>query len=78
MPLGTMSVCVVALVFRFIARLIFPSGLLIVEVLHNRHGTDHVKNVRELENIDYKYCKLQLGLDTLQTSQQRNVIPELL
>ena len=49
MSLGTMSVCVVALVFIFIARLRFPPGLSIVEMLRNRYGTDLVKNVRKLE-----------------------------
>ena len=78
MSLGTMSVRVVALVFIFIARLRFPSGLSIAEVLRNRYGTDVVKNVRKLEKIDDKYCKLQLDLDFLQTCPQSNVIPKFL
>ena len=48
MLLGTMSVHIVRLVFVFIARLRFPLGLTIVEVLYNRYGTDLVKNVRKL------------------------------
>ena len=78
MSLETMHVCVIALVFIFIARLRFPSGLSIVEVLRNRYGTDLVKNVRKLEIIDYKYHKLQLDLDVLQTCQHSNVIPKFL
>ena len=78
MSLGTMNVRVIALVFIFIARLRFPSGLSIVEVLRNRYGTDLVKNVRKLEKIDYKYRKLQLDLDFLQTCQHSNVIPKFL
>ena len=66
------------LVFIFIARLKFASGLSIVEVLHNRYGTNLVKNVRKLEKIDYKYCRLQLDLDFLQTCQHSNVIPKFL
>ena len=54
-----MNVRVIVLVFISIARLRFPSGLSIVEVLRNRYGTDLVKNVRKLEKIDYKYrCSL--------------------
>ena len=51
MLLGTMSVHIVVLVFIFIARLRFPSGLSIVEVLCNRYGTNLVKNVRKLTTI---------------------------
>ena len=52
------SVRVVALIFMFIARLRFPSGLLMVQVLRNRYDIDLVKNVRKLEKIDHKYRKL--------------------
>ena len=52
------SVRVVALIFMFIARLRFPSGLLMVQVLRNRYDIDVVKNVRKLEKIDHKYRKL--------------------
>ena len=78
MSLGTVSVRVVSLVFIFITRLRFPSGLSIVEVLRKRYGTDLVKNVRKLEKIDYKYRKLQLDLDFLQSCQHSNVIPKFL
>ena len=64
--------------FIFIARLRFPSGLSIVEVLRIRYGTDLVKNIRKLEKIDCKYYKLQLNLDFLQTCQHSNVIPKFL
>ena len=37
-------------------------------------GTNLVKTVRKLEKIDYKYLKLQLDLDFLQTCQHSNVI----
>ena len=43
MLLGTINVGVIGLVFIFIARLRFPSGTSIVEVLRNRYGTDLVK-----------------------------------
>ena len=56
----------------------FPSGLSIAEVLLNGHGTDLVKNLRKLEKIDYKYCKLHLNLDFLQTCQHSKVIPKFL
>ena len=52
MSLGTASVRVIVLVFIFIARRRFPSGLSIVEVLCNRYGTNLVKNVRKLDKID--------------------------
>ena len=45
MSLGPMSIGIVALGF-FIARLRFPCGLFIVEVLRNRY-VDLVKNVRK-------------------------------
>ena len=67
MSLKTMSVCVAALAFIFIARLRFPAGFSVVEVLRNRYGCDLVKNVGKLEKNDYKYCKLQPDLDFLQT-----------
>ena len=78
MSLGTISVRVVVLVFIFIARLRFPLGLSIVEVLRNRYSTNLVRNVRKLEKIDYEYRKLQLDLDFLQTCQHSNVIPKFL
>ena len=77
MHLGTMSVRIVALVFMFISRLIFSSGLPIVKVLRKRYGTDLVKNVRKLETID-KYHRLQLHLDFLQAFQHSNNIPKFL
>ena len=73
-----MNVRVIALVFIFIARLRFPSSFSMVEVLHNRSGTDLLKSVRRLEKIDYKYHKLLLDLDFLQTCQHSNVIPKFL
>ena len=78
MSLGIASACIIAFVFIFITRLRFPSGLSIVEVLRNRYGTDLIKNVRKLEKIDYKYRKLQLDLDFLQTCQHSNVTPKFL
>ena len=67
MSLGTMSVHVVSS-FIFNARLRFSSGLSIAEVLCKRYDTD-------IEEIDNKYCKLQLDLDFVQHS---NVIPMFL
>ena len=67
MSLGTLSVRIVALVFIFTSRLRFASGLSIVEMLRNKYGNGFVKNVRKLEKIDYKYHKVQLDLDFLQT-----------
>ena len=75
MSLGTMSVHIVMLVFIFISRLRFTSTLSIVEVLPNKYGNGLVKDVRELDKIDYK---LQLDLDFLQTCQYNNVIPKFL
>ena len=68
----------IALVFIFVSRLRFPSGLSIVEVLRNIYGTVLDKNVRKLKKIDYKYRKLQPDLDSLQTCQYSNVIPKFL
>ena len=67
MSLEAISVRVIALVFLFIARVRFPSGMSIVKVLHNRYGLDLVKNVRKLEKIDWKYSKIQLDLEFLKT-----------
>ena len=78
MSLGTMNVTVIALVFIFIARLRFISRVSIVEVLRNRYGAELVKNVRKLEKIDYKYCKLHHDLDFLQTCEHSNAIPKFL
>ena len=78
MSLGTINVRLVALVFTFISRLRFPSGLSIIEVLRNRYGANLVKNVRKLEKIDYKYLKLQRDLDFLQSCQHSNITPKFL
>ena len=67
MSLEAISVRVIALVFLFIARVRFPSGMSIVKVLRNRYGLDLVKNVRKLEKIDWKYSKIQLDLEFLKT-----------
>ena len=56
----------------------FHSCSSIVVVIFNRYGTNLFKNVRKLEKVDYKYCKLQLDLDFLQTCQCGNVIPKFL
>ena len=77
MSLGTLSVCIVALVFIFTSRLRFASSSSIVEMLHNRYCNDLVKNVRKLEKIDYKYHKLHLDLNFLQTCQYSNVFQSL-
>ena len=72
--MGTTSICIAALVFIFVARLRFTSGLSIVETLRNRYGTDLVKNIRKMEKTDYKYRKLQLDLNFLQNCQHSNFI----
>ena len=56
----------------------FPSGLSIAEVLLNGYGTDLVKNLRKLEKIGYKYCKLHFNLDFSQTCQHSKDIPKFL
>ena len=50
-----MSASVVLLGFLFIARLRLTPGLLVAEVLRKRYGTDFVKNVINMEKIDYIY-----------------------
>ena len=67
MSLGTLSVRIVALVFIFTSRLRFASGLSIYDMLRNKYGNGFVKSVRKLEKIGYKYHKVQLDLDFLQT-----------
>ena len=67
MSLEAISVRVIVLVFLFIAKVRFPSGMSIVKVLRNRYGLDLVKNVRKLEKIDWKYSKIQLDLEFLKT-----------
>ena len=55
MSLGTVTLRVIALVFRFVVRSRFPVKHSIVNVLRKRYGKILVKNVRKFEKYDFKY-----------------------
>ena len=66
---------IISFVFLFLVRLRFPSNLSIIQVLRNRYGDDVVKLVRNFEKLDFKYRKVLLDLDFLDTCVKNNVTP---
>ena len=69
---------IVALVFLFLGRCRFLAKKLIIDILRKRYGENLVKNVRELEKLDFKHKKATLDLDFLHSCKKQNVIPKFL
>ena len=69
---------VISLVFIFLTRLRFPSGLSIAEVLRKRYGERILKIVRKFEKTDIKHKKALLDLQYLKICEGHNVIPKFL
>ena len=69
---------VISLVFVFLTRLRFPSGLSIAEVWRKRYGDWTLKLVRKVKKTNIKHKKALLDLQFLKISEDHNVIPNFL
>ena len=69
---------VYALVFLFIIRLRFPSGVAVSDVIRTRYGDDVFKKIRALEKVDFKQRKAELDLEFLRNCQNHGFIPKFL
>ena len=61
----------VSIVFLFLVCLRFPKHLSTIKVLRKRYGDVIVRKVREFEKLDFKYRKVLLDIDFLNTSNTR-------
>ena len=57
-------------------RLRFPNHLSTIKVLWKRYGDVIVGKVREFEKLDFKYSKVLLDIDFLNTCLKNNIIPK--
>ena len=57
-------------------RLRFPRHLSTIKVLRKRYGDVIVGKVREFEKLDFKYSKVLLDIDFLNTCLKNNIIPK--
>ena len=55
MSLGSTTLRIAMVVLLFLARIRFPAHNSLVGTLHKRYGQDLVKEVRDLEKLDFKY-----------------------
>ena len=55
MAYGSTALRIATSVFLFIARIRFPVSFSLIDVLRKRYGRDLVKEVRTLENLDFKH-----------------------
>ena len=67
-----------ALVFLFIIRLRFPSGIAVSDIIRKRYSHDVLKKIRTYEKLDYKHRKAELDLDFLVKCQVKSLIPKFL
>ena len=58
----------VSIIFLFLVCLRFPKHLSTIKVLRKRYGDVIVRKVREFEKLDFKYRKVLLDIDFLNTS----------
>ena len=66
----------VSILFLFLVRVPFPRHLLTIKVLRKRYGDVIVRKVREFEKLDFKYRKVLLDIDFLNTCLKNNVMPK--
>ena len=69
---------IATLVFLFIACIRFLASESLISVLMKRYGRDLVKEVRTLEEIDFKLKKTILDLDFLISCRKNSVFPKFL
>ena len=65
----------VHIIFSLLVRLRFPRDLSTIKVLQNRYGDVMVRKVREFEKLDFRYKKLLLDLDFLNTRLKIKSMP---
>ena len=67
-----------ALVFLFVIRLRFPTGVAVSEIIRKRYNDDVLKRIRQYEKLDYKLRKAELDLNFLNVCQERSLTPKFL
>ena len=78
MAYGSTALRIATSVFLFIARIRFPVAFSLIDVLRKRYGRDLVKEVRTLENLDFKHKKAILDLDFLIFCRKNSAFPKFL
>ena len=78
MPLGLSTFRIITYDFLFLARLRFPAQDSIIKILRRRYGDGLVKKVRKFEKFDFKYRKVLLDLEFLQSCKKEKLIPKFL
>ena len=66
----------VCIIFLFLVRLWFSRHLSTIKVLRKRYGDVIVRKVVEFEKLDFKYRKVLLDIDFLNTCLKSNIIPK--
>ena len=66
----------VSIILLFLVRLRFPRHLYTVKVFRKRYGDATVRKVREFDKLDFKYRKVLLDIDFLNTCLKNNIIPK--
>ena len=67
---------VVALVFLFLIRLRFLHSKSVAKVIRKRYGQNTVKNLRELEKLEYRLWKAQIEVEFLVNCSTNSVVPK--
>ncbi len=67
-----------ALVFLFVIRLRFPTGVAVSEIIRKRYNDDILKKIRTYEKVDLKHRKAELDLAFLEKCQMNSIIPKFL
>ena len=65
----------ISIVFLFLVLLRFPSNLSKIQAVRKRYGNDTVKLVRPFETIDYKYHRLPMDLNFLESCVKNSIKP---
>ena len=66
----------VSIIFLFLVRLWFSRHLSTIKVLRKRYGDVIVRKVIEFEKLDFKYRKVLLDIDFLNTWLKNKIIPK--
>ena len=66
----------VSIIFLFLVRLRFPRHLSTIKVFRKRYRDVIVRNVIEFEKLVFKYRKVLLDIDFLNTCLKNNIIPK--
>ena len=66
----------VSIMFLFLVRHHFSRQLSTLKVLQKRYGNVVVRNVKEFEKIHFKYRKMLLDINFVNTCFKSNIIPK--